>query len=243
MNILGKEECDESDYNLAVGTIKYAFDKGVKKMVMATKQGMLQSNISAEEMVIRYEIINSKLDSDKIAVKLYLAQSIVLSQDNLRDCLDGKFLGINNSRYMLIDLDESMSDEKLDMLFELTLVGIVPVISHPERCKEIIENINKVEKLKELGCLLELDINSLNGVYGKRTKKIAEKLLKLKEYHLVASEVSEELNRRNRYNYSELSKNQKDNFYKNSLKVLMNEEINNVQEVKKTKKKFLKFLN
>lgn len=72
---------------------------------------------------------------------------------------------------MLIDLDESMSDEKLDMLFELTLVGIVPVISHPERCKEIIENINKVEKLKELGCLLELDINSLNGMYGKRTKK------------------------------------------------------------------------
>lgn len=53
MNILGKEECDESDYNLAVGTIKYAVDKGVKKMVMATKQGIIHANVSAEEMGCR----------------------------------------------------------------------------------------------------------------------------------------------------------------------------------------------
>ncbi|MGL5354300.1 MAG: CpsB/CapC family capsule biosynthesis tyrosine phosphatase, partial [Clostridium sp.] len=231
------------DYNLAVGTIKYAFEKGVKKMVMATKQGILQPNISAEEMGTRFKILSEKLNNDNVGVKVYLAQNVVLAQDNLRDCLGGKFMGINDSKYMLIDLQESMTEEKLDMLFELTLIGIIPVIAHPERCKEIIVNISKVEKLKELGCLLELDINSLNGLYGKRTKKIAEKLLKLKEYHLVASEVSEELNRKNRYNYSSLSKAQKEYFNKNSIKVLMNEEVNNIQEVKKTKKKLFGFLN
>ncbi|MBB6624663.1 hypothetical protein H7E67_14580 [Clostridium gasigenes] len=236
-NILGKVECLEADYNLAIDAVEYAFKKGVKEMVVATKCGVQDVAVSIEKMEIRLSILKNKLEKNNIDVKLYLAESIKLSESNIKDCLNGKFGSINKSKYMLIDLDETMTNQQVDMVFELTLIGIVPIIVHPERCKEIIEKISRIEKLKDLGCLFELDINSLTGLYGKEIKRIAKQLLRAKVYNFVASELNGQLTRNTRYSYSGLSKSQKDTFKGNGLKVLRDEDIINHIGTTKVKKK------
>lgn len=224
VNLLGKVNCGETEYNLAVETIKYAFKKGIKSMVIANKYISEEKGVSIKEVEGRVEKLNDKLMKNNINMKLYCAQNVQLSESNITDCLEGKVSTINNSKYMIVDLNNTMTDEQVEMVFELTVKGIVPIIAHPERYEEIIEKIERIEKLKEIGCLFQLDINSLKGLNGKKAKKIAKRLLKNKIYDVAASEVNED---RKKCSYSVLSKSERLTFTKNGLKILKNTDIPN----------------
>lgn len=239
INILGKTDCGEPEYNSALEVVKYAFNKGVKNMVIAAKCGVQESNLTIDEVEERVERLSEKLHRNNVNVKLYCAQNVQLSEGNLKECLEGKVATINKSRYMIVDLNETMTDEQVDMVFELTIKGIVPIIAHPERYKELEAKISRIEKLKELGCLFQLDINSLKGAYGKKTKSIAKQLLKANIYDFAASEANEQANRKKRYTYSILSKSEREVFRKNGLKVLKNDEISNHIGAPKVKKRLL----
>lgn len=105
------------------------------------------------------------------------------------------------------------------MVYELTLKNIVLIIVHPERYSEVINKVSRIEKLKELGCLFQLDINSLIGLYGTKTKRIAKYLLNHNIYNFVESESFSKVDI---YSYSVISKSKQDVFRKNGLKVLRN---------------------
>lgn len=235
VNIFRNEECTEKDFMLAIDKIKYASEKGVKKMVIAFERKNTEE-ISMDEISSRVSILRKKLDEKKINVNIYVAQKIKLSEYNLIECLNGEFLNINKSKYMLVDLDGTMTNRQIDMVYELTLKNIVPIIVHPERYSEVINKVSRIEKLKELGCLFQLDINSLTGLYGAKTKRIAKYLLNHNIYNFVASESSSKVDR---YSYSVLSKSKQDVFRKNGLKVLRNENVKNHIGTEKIKRKLL----
>ena len=63
------------------------------------------------------------------------------------------------------------------VIFQLRLKGLRPVIAHPERYNYYHHHFSKYQRLNELGCLLQVNLLSLLGYYGKAVKAIAEKLL------------------------------------------------------------------
>ena len=65
-----------------------------------------------------------------------------------------------------------------DVLFKMQLAGYKPVLAHPERYNFLHTNYNEYKKLKDAGCLFQLNLLSLSDYYGKKTKEIASKLLK-----------------------------------------------------------------
>jgi tyrosine-protein phosphatase YwqE len=60
----------------------------------------------------------------------------------------------------------------------MTKRGYTPVIAHPERYRYWHQNPEAFERLKNLGCLLQLNILAVEGYYGADIKKIALHLLK-----------------------------------------------------------------
>ena len=62
-----------------------------------------------------------------------------------------------------------------DMLEECFEAGYTPVIAHPERYPYLEKN--DCIKLKERGCLFQLNIPSLHGYYGKHVRQAAFTLL------------------------------------------------------------------
>ena len=49
--------------------------------------------------------------------------------------------------------------------------GFKPVLAHPERYPFWHHKLDEFERLIELGVLMQLNINSLGGYYGKGAKK------------------------------------------------------------------------
>lgn len=69
----------------------------------------------------------------------------------------------------------------------LQLENIVPVIAHPERNRNFLNNIAGLVSLVKAGCLIQVDAASIAGVYGVRVKEFAKRLIKMNFVDMVAS--------------------------------------------------------
>lgn len=64
-----------------------------------------------------------------------------------------------------------------EVVFELQAQGYKPVFAHPERYNYVYDDFEILEKLIERGVILQLNLNSIVGYYGKNAKMIAELLI------------------------------------------------------------------
>ncbi|EHQ25774.1 tyrosine-protein phosphatase [Mucilaginibacter paludis] len=86
-------------------------------------------------------------------------------------CLPGKHILIEMSY-----LTESHNIEKY--IFDLVMKGYIPILAHPERYIYYHSNFERYRRFAEMGCLLQLNLLSVAGYYGKEIKIAGMKLLK-----------------------------------------------------------------
>lgn len=76
-----------------------------------------------------------------------------------------------------------------EIIFKLTSMGYQPIMAHPERYMYYHHDMEKYENLRDRGCYLQLNINSLMGYYGKPVKQVAEKLFAMGLYDYVGTDM------------------------------------------------------
>jgi tyrosine-protein phosphatase YwqE len=64
-----------------------------------------------------------------------------------------------------------------EVVYKMQLAGYRPIIAHPERYLFFHKQFRKYEELRERGCLLQLNMLSISGYYGRNIKQIADELL------------------------------------------------------------------
>jgi tyrosine-protein phosphatase YwqE len=64
-----------------------------------------------------------------------------------------------------------------DIIFEMQLQGYQPVFAHPERYLYYAQHFKELLKVKDAGCILQSNLLSFSGYYGKEVKNFAEKLV------------------------------------------------------------------
>ena len=65
-----------------------------------------------------------------------------------------------------------------ETLFNIQIAGYKPILAHPERYLFFHNHYEEYKKLKEAGCLFQLNLLSLSPYYGKNVQAMAFKLLK-----------------------------------------------------------------
>jgi protein-tyrosine phosphatase len=75
-----------------------------------------------------------------------------------------------------------------EVLFKLQLKGYKPVLAHPERYNFYHTDFKSYYKLKQAGCLFQLNLLSLTEHYGKDVRKISKTLLKENLYDFVGTD-------------------------------------------------------
>ncbi|MCB2376288.1 capsular biosynthesis protein [Hymenobacter sp. BT635] len=64
-----------------------------------------------------------------------------------------------------------------ETVFNLKSAGYQPVLAHPERYTYFYGRFAELEKVRESGVLLQVNLNSLAGYYSAGAKRVAEKLI------------------------------------------------------------------
>lgn len=81
--------------------------------------------------------------------------------------------------YILVEMSYLSPSPNFDqVIFDLRLKGLQPILAHPERYSYYHNQFTQYERFKELGCKLQVNLLSLSGAYGPHVKKTAEKLFK-----------------------------------------------------------------
>lgn len=105
---------------------------------------------------------------------------------------EGKLLTIKEN-YVLVEMSYINPPMQLyDILFEVRVAGYQPVLAHPERYLFYHSNFEEYKKLKKAGCLLQLNLLSTVGYYGKSVAKIAQQLLEKGMIDFTGSDVHHE---------------------------------------------------
>ncbi len=98
-----------------------------------------------------------------------------------------------SGKYILVEMSYlSPSPNVEQIIFDLRMLGLIPILAHPERYNYYHEKFDQYERFKELGCILQVNLLSLSGVYGPSVQKVAEKLFKTGLVDLLGTDMHHE---------------------------------------------------
>jgi protein-tyrosine phosphatase len=104
---------------------------------------------------------------------------------------------INGTQYILIELPaDHLPKNTAEILFNLILKGLHPIIAHPERNRSILEEPNKLINLLNPQVLLQITAGSITGKFGPDSRACARFLLRKGLVSFIASDAHDAGNRR-----------------------------------------------
>lgn len=116
--------------------------------------------------------------------------------------LDSYFLEIMHSGQQLLTLKDNiiltefsyaaMPDDPGKHSFAIQMAGYAPILAHPERYPYYYGNYKMYHRLTELGFMLQLNLLSLTGYYGKEAVKAADYMLKNELISFVGTDMHHE---------------------------------------------------
>lgn len=112
-----------------------------------------------------------------------------LDADLVTRILDGDCVPLGASRYVLVEAPALAPVPSLkDLVFRLRLKGTTPVFAHPERCA-VFQDPAAAQGAVDAGAVLQLDLGSLDGAYGRPAKRTARRLLAAGLYAVAGTDI------------------------------------------------------
>ncbi len=155
--------------------------------VVCTPHANSEYDFRPEENAARLERLQEKLGN---RLTLGLGCDFHLSYDNIEDALanPAKYT-INDKQYLLVEFPDFGIPQNISSSFyEMSVAGMVPIITHPERNLTLMQKPEKLAEWIRMGCLVQVTAGSLMGRFGKGPQRIARQLLDLHWVHVIATD-------------------------------------------------------
>lgn len=176
---------------------KLAVEEGITH-ILATPHHQKRNWMNEKDKVIK--IVNnlqSELNNRDIDLTIFPGQEISIYGELISDLEKGKLLSTDESgQYFLIEFPTSAIPSYSERLFyELQLLGKTPIIVHPERNHQILENPNRLKDFVDKGALAQLTAASFTGRFGKKIEKLSKQMIEANTVHFIASDAHNTVNR------------------------------------------------
>ena len=173
----------------AIEMAKKAYKNGIRTLI-ATPHHMNRTYMNEKTNIEAHvRILNELFQSQLIPLQILPGQELRIYGQVIDDLRAGKIQTLNNSKYLLIEFPTSEVPNYTEQLFfDLLREGIIPIIAHPERNRELIRNPEILYELVKKGALAQLTSGSLTGVFGKEIEKVAHEFLSRHLIHFIATD-------------------------------------------------------
>jgi len=138
--------------------------------------------------------LKKAVSDNDIDIEIHAAAEYMIDESLLQKLSSKQELLTLDGKHVLFEMGFVQADRNLmQVIFELQTKGYKPVLAHPERYNFYVDApIDTMHKLKDAGCLFQLNTIALSGYYGKHIKTFAEKLLKEGLYEFAGSDIHHE---------------------------------------------------
>ncbi len=125
-----------------------------------------------------YEQLKQAAETDPTLPKVRFAAEFMMDEGFGHLVKQDALIPLAGDQYLLVETPYLHRPLNLESyIFNLRAIGYTPVLAHPERYHYLFDKPEEYERLKELGCLFQVNLLSLMGYYGKSEKYAAEWLL------------------------------------------------------------------
>ena len=144
-----------------------------------------------EDLSHRYQKVLSEIDLANIEIEFELAAEYFLHGELLKKVQSKKrLLSFGESSFLLFETGFQQKPLVWDeIIFELQVQGYRPVLAHPERYAYVSEDLDLVQKWRDQGLKMQLNISSVLGLYGKNVQKTARELIRRKQVDFLCSDL------------------------------------------------------
>jgi protein-tyrosine phosphatase len=134
--------------------------------------------------------LKQKAEEKGLKIKLYLGNEIYIDRDISKLIRSKKIAPLATSKYILVELPISgVFQQYEDILLNLKQKGWKVILAHPERYHSFQKDYKKVEEMNRIGILLQCNLGSFIGQFGKAAKKTAQKMAKDKLIYCVGTDI------------------------------------------------------
>lgn len=181
----GAKDLDES-----IEMAKLAVSEGITKIIATPHHKNRDYNNPKEKILQQVEMLNTALSQHKIPLTILPGQEPRIYGEMIEEYESGEVLTLNNGgKYLFIEFPTGHVPRYSEqLLFDIQLKGLTPLIVHPERNSEIIENPDMLYKFVKNGACTQITSSSVTGHFGKKIKKFTMQLVESNLTHFVASD-------------------------------------------------------
>lgn len=175
----------EDSLNMA----KHAANEGITKIIATPHHNNGKYVNTASVIKDKVIELNERIKEQGLAIEVLPGQESRIYGELLEDYDKGEILTLNKSKYVFIELPSNhVPRYTKQLLFDIQIAGLTPIIVHPERNSEIIEHPSILYKLVEQGAATQITASSVTGHFGKKIKKFSLQLIEASQAHFIASD-------------------------------------------------------
>ncbi|MDV7187779.1 CpsB/CapC family capsule biosynthesis tyrosine phosphatase [Lutibacter sp. TH_r2] len=174
----------------SIALLKRMKGYGIQKFICTphSMEGVWEN--STEIIQKQLNLLNSELKNHNLEDVNIQAAAEYMMDHRFEELLETEKLLTLKGHKILVEMSYFNPPVNLyELLFNIQVKGYQPVLAHPERYKFLHGNYKEYQKLKDAGCLFQLNLLSLTDHYGKSVQKTTLKLLNDKLYDFVGSDV------------------------------------------------------
>lgn len=132
-----------------------------------------------ETILPRLDLVRKAVAKANIPIQIEAAAEYMMDHEFTELIAKSKkqdLMTIHND-YILVEMSYlAVSPNVEQIIFDIRMLGLKPILAHPERYSYLHRTFEQYERFKDLGCSLQVNLLSLSGGYGPQVKKTAEKL-------------------------------------------------------------------
>lgn len=164
-------------------------DLGINKFVATPHilQGLYPNDKNSINRA--HKLLQSHLDSQ---TKVFASAEHMIDE-GLDKLILNNNLCVMPQKYVLIEMSFLAPSVSLfDVILNLQNIGCIPILAHPERYLYYKSDLSIYNKIKDAGCLLQLNLLAVSSYYGSEVQNTAQYLLKRGMYDFVGTDLHNE---------------------------------------------------
>lgn len=171
----GAKNMDQSKEMLDI-----AYEEGIRIMI-ATPHHMPEDEDNASPEVIQEKVaqLQAYVDEQGYDMTILPGNEVYFYSEAPELLEEGKINTMAGTDCVLVEFSPMDEGRYIrNSLAELQNMGYEPIIAHVERYDSLCKDLDRITELRDMGILIQVNVASIMGDFGKPMKAVAEKLLK-----------------------------------------------------------------
>jgi protein-tyrosine phosphatase len=175
------------DETLAMARMAVA--DGIGTIVVTPHQLGSFSHNQAATIRARTTELQTFLEEHQIPLRVLAGADVRIEANLAARIVRGEVLSLaDQRRHVLLELPHELYVPLDRLLADLAGVGLVGILSHPERNLGILAQASVVQSLTAAGCLMQVTAGSLLGGFGSASQKLSDRLIQQGLVHFISTD-------------------------------------------------------